>query len=86
MLDQYDTLQAACDSTSLYPTNLIRTHTFFHILESYRKRLQENQKSLFGSKSIYHLIEFLEACDGDIGIVHRNSLSLDNSIETDMMK
>lgn len=68
MLDQYDTLQVACDSSRLYPTNLIRTHAFCHALESYRKRLHESQKSLFESRSQYHLIELVEAHNGDDGL------------------
>lgn len=68
MLDQYDILRVSCDSSRQYPTNLIRTHAFSHVLESYRKRLEENQKSLFESKSQYHLIELVEAHDGDDGL------------------
>jgi hypothetical protein len=68
MIDQYDILQAACDSSRPYPTNLIRTHAFSHILLSYQKRLQENQKKLFESRSQYHLIELIEAHDGDDGL------------------
>lgn len=76
MLDQYDTLQAACDSSRPYPTNLLRTHAFSHALECYRKRLQENQTSLFESKSQYHLIELLEAQDGVNGMLcERNPFS-----------
>lgn len=71
MLDQYDTLQVACDSSPSYPTNVIRTHAFSHVLESYRKCLQENQKGLFESKSQYHLIELLEAHDGDNGLSYK---------------
>lgn len=84
MLDQYDTLQVACESSRPYPTNLIRTHAFSHVLESYRKRLQDNQKSLFESKSRRHLIELVEAYDGDDGL--SCELSLDNSVETDMIQ
>uniref|UniRef100_A0A093V886 non-specific serine/threonine protein kinase n=2 Tax=Talaromyces marneffei PM1 TaxID=1077442 RepID=A0A093V886_TALMA len=78
MLDQYDTLQVACDSSRLYPTNLIRTHAFCHALESYRKRLHESQKSLFESRSQYHLIELVEAHNGDDVFGSTKSKSVDD--------
>jgi hypothetical protein len=63
-LDPYDMLWAACKAAPSYPTNLLRTRTFPHTLESYRTLLDEEESRLFTSTPTDHMIVLSEAFDG----------------------
>jgi hypothetical protein len=67
MIDNYDKLQAAGKAADNYPSNLLRSRSFGHTLESYQKRLHDEHTRIFNPDPEYTVVGFLEAFDGQDG-------------------
>lgn len=65
-IDQFDKLEAACRTPEEYPANLLRTQSFQHSLQSYKKSLQDKRVKLFHPRT--HIVDILEAYDGEKGV------------------
>ncbi|KAK4203599.1 hypothetical protein QBC40DRAFT_21121 [Triangularia verruculosa] len=65
MVDRYSKLVAACENE--WPTNLLRSKSFKHTLNSYQDRIQQEHQCLFIPDPDDALVELLEAIDGQRG-------------------